>query len=1573
MKNKIKKSISSSLLTILVSSPLLADDLEIYTGAGSNDTSVNILFMLDTSGSMSSTVSGTNESRMQQAKNALKEVVGSLPDDMKVGLGRFNDPAGSILTPVRRLGDDITVDITKKPIRNTDDAYERTGKTYETFTTTDQLYFETSGTTVTARIDNEYYDAEECLNGTDTVITAQYADINYDGSGCFESNAFIFRNLDIPKGSKILSATMELTTYNGFNNVSTNLYVENNVNPNAFDYYQANISNRTYFSNSLLWNFSETTRYEKNYSPDLKSFVQTLVSNSNWDQTNNGITIKLDSTTDKWLRNTYYTSYSTTTSYRPLLSVTYRTNEDDNLVGIKFSDIQAGSGSTISKGRLKLTASANNYSGNLYIKTEAGKDPETFADSLSNISSRTSDSTELVLPYSNWKAGEVRYFDVSPLIQNKVNDSNWCGGSSINFIIKSDRANAVYSYDHSTEYSPELTLAYSGGDENSCVSSSSINQISSQSDDSHESNNKRQKNYPYNNTVLTSSGGLSGFIFRTKDIPSTAKIKEAYIQLTAHGNTSYYSSFQFLTYLKKPISYPIDSFQNKNSHISNRFNNLIGGKTWNISSGVYTNNVFVSPDISEEITSIINSSSYINASPADRGFEVYLQGLSGDFHAFSYDENPGKSAKLIIKFEATTGAVRSLNGDNSNSNISNLSTSTTGSPMTVRQHLLELIDDQPYRGNTPMEGSLYEAGLYYLGEPVNYGRSRNSSQTSSGTVNSQRISGKDTYTGGEIVYPSGCSSDNLDSSYCKDIYISGNPIYTSPMTDKVCETNNIILITDGYPTSYYSYTSNIRDYFGVPLSTLIYNKTGKYCTDSWSCAKTWVSYLYNNDFMPDKAGKSNVVTHIISFNELDSEGKLRDLAKSGGGVFITSNNTAELVNALNMVISNIMDIETTLATPGVAVNQNKRTEHLSDIYYSVFQPTIAKYWYGNLKKYRLSTKTGNIVDQYGENAVDETTGFFKEDTTSFWSTTSDGGEVRKGGSASLQNITNRKVLTYTSNTPANESKLDQEINVISENNSALTPEMFGVTSSELPSSDFNSFLQWLRGVDIFDDNFNGSTTDARKLMGDPLHSRPILVSYSDNENIVFVSTNEGFLHAIDASTGEEKFAFLPKELLPNSYQIYLGGSGNHIYGLDSSWVAWRHDENKDGVITKSDGDFVYLYSGMRRGGNYMYALDVTEPSNPKLKYVLSPDTGSSFENLGQTWSEPVLAKIKIAGQEKIVLIFGGGYDLAYDNEDYNNLIDSYGNYLYIIDADTGSLLWSASGTGSGATLEIPSMNYSIVSKPTLLDIDGNGFTDIIYVTDTSSQIIKFNIDNENTSANNLSTGKIIAKLGKSTGNNNIENTRMMYDALAAAPIRNNGEKYIALVAGTGYRSHPLDIKKQDAIFVLKDKEDYYTNNPEYITTPILMSDLANLTDDLSEAVITDKLKDKKGYYIWLRESDTNFIGEKMTGEPLIYDNQIYLNTYVPNESKSECTPVVGYVRGYRMNVNTSLPLKDQNGDGNISTEDRYVDNLTSGIANGSKIIYTEEGVFLLTNTKVEKIGNGGTLGTNKKRWYQQKQ
>ena len=132
---------------------------------------------------------------------------------------------------------------------------------------------------------------------------------------------------------------------------------------------------------------------------------------------------------------------------------------------------------------------------------------------------------------------------------------------------------------------------------------------------------------------------------------------------------------------------------------------------------------------------------------------------------------------------------------------------------------------------------------------------------------------------------------------------------------------------------------------------------------------------------------------------------------------------------------------------------------------------------------------------------------------------------------------------------------------------------------------------------------------------------------------------------------------------------------------------------------------------MRRGGNNYYVFNVTEKTNPKLVYSVNGGEGE-FANMGQTWSRPIITKVKIGSTEKNVMIVGGGYDEAQDEKSLRSE-DSVGNSVYIIDAENGQLLWSASD--ENADLVLPNMKYSIPARISAIDRDNDGLADHLYV------------------------------------------------------------------------------------------------------------------------------------------------------------------------------------------------------------------------------------------------------------------
>ena len=97
-----------------------------------------------------------------------------------------------------------------------------------------------------------------------------------------------FTKLEIPRGAKILSASIEFTV----DNISKNenpaqyfVFAEDNVSPSAFKAEEFNITKRTWLGDSVAWNPADdswATAGDKESTSDLKQLVQTLVNKDKW-------------------------------------------------------------------------------------------------------------------------------------------------------------------------------------------------------------------------------------------------------------------------------------------------------------------------------------------------------------------------------------------------------------------------------------------------------------------------------------------------------------------------------------------------------------------------------------------------------------------------------------------------------------------------------------------------------------------------------------------------------------------------------------------------------------------------------------------------------------------------------------------------------------------------------------------------------------------------------------------------------------------------------------------------------------------------------------------------------------------------------------------------------------------------------------------------------------------------------------------------------------------------------------------------------------------------------------------
>ena len=776
------------------------------------------------------------------------------------------------------------------------------------------------------------------------------------------------------------------------------------------------------------------------------------------------------------------------------------------------------------------------------------------------------------------------------------------------------------------------------------------------------------------------------------------------------------------------------------------------------------------------------------------------------------------------------------------------------------------------------------------------------------------------------------------SNYYQDFYLShpstydasGN--YISPIGD-TCQSNHIIVFTDGASTrdtdSDFRVRNLLRNYNGDKSATYI----SESCTTSGSdsCLEEMALILKNTDTIDDSKiplddnpsddGEQTIFTYTIGgfFDDTNAANKrLQNMAEAGGGIYKKVDKDQGYKGVQDALINTFDEIQTkssNFSSPSVAVNALNRLENSEELYYTVFSPNNSIGWEGNLKRYRLGSN-GKIYDATDTRAVNSSTGFFDKNSTSFWTLSEDapdGDVVNKGGAARRLTL-NRKVITHLGGN--NTAITDRLLNTDNSLNTAMTPELFGVSGSSDES--FSALVHWGAGQKATSSGFL-----PRRAIEDPLHSKPAVIHYgieSDGKTLdstIYFGTNSGYLHAIDSDINDpqERFAFIPKELLPNisKYKNNPNTLGK-VYGLDGpiSTLFIESGENDLATVIDSD-DKAYLYIGMRRGGKNYYALDVSDRDNPKYLWKISGGSGDFLE-LGETWSEMTPINIDpktigISNGEKTikVLVFGGGYDNKEDNTNSptSSRIDhDKGNAIFIVDAITGKLLWKAS-PNPGANLRLSNMKNAIVGNITPVDNDGDGNIDILYAADTGGRIWRIDLHSDGSQ-----TGLLLADLndGSAKGNVRFFNSP---DVSYITDAGNDGSYLIGI--GSGYRAHPLNTVSDDHYYVIYDyliQEDISELKSAIAAYSFMAkNDLADFANYSSES----EIHKENGFFFKLPGK-----GEKALSNSLTTDYKIYFTTYRPSSSTStslSCSGSSGHARAYTIDLKFARPGYNNDGDG----------------------------------------------------------
>lgn len=312
----------------------------------------------------------------------------------------------------------------------------------------------------------------------------------------------------------------------------------------------------------------------------------------------------------------------------------------------------------------------------------------------------------------------------------------------------------------------------------------------------------------------------------------------------------------------------------------------------------------------------------------------------------------------------------------------------------------------------------------------------------------------------------------------------------------------------------------------------------------------------------------------------------------------------------------------------------------------------------------------------------------------------------------------------------------------------LTPaQQANVTPSNL--------VNYLRGQKGFDEN----ATDVDKrvfrtrqaVLGDAVDSKPAFIgastfSYADagysaykalqatRAKTVYMGSNDGMMHAFDADTLQERWAYVPSMVIPNMWKL-----ADTAYATKHSFYANGDPVISDICVSACAGAGAVwktiLVAGLNGGGRGYYALDVTNPSSPSLLWEFD---ANNEPNLGYSFGPPVITKKPDASGTWVVLVTSGYNNIPDNNAFYalsstkfkpnNPALYTTGNgqgYLYVLNPLTGNKIGEiATGVGSTST---PSGLAKITAYAD--DAEINNVTTYVYGGDLLGNLWRFDLSN----------------------------------------------------------------------------------------------------------------------------------------------------------------------------------------------------------------------------------------------------
>ncbi|GGD58676.1 PilC/PilY family type IV pilus protein [Pseudoxanthomonas indica] len=290
--------------------------------------------------------------------------------------------------------------------------------------------------------------------------------------------------------------------------------------------------------------------------------------------------------------------------------------------------------------------------------------------------------------------------------------------------------------------------------------------------------------------------------------------------------------------------------------------------------------------------------------------------------------------------------------------------------------------------------------------------------------------------------------------------------------------------------------------------------------------------------------------------------------------------------------------------------------------------------------------------------------------------------------------TNRKVLTSSGGIGA-DFPTEAQITALDRNG---TNDEYKATGAQNAA--------YIKGDRSREVQHQGNLRDRVHLLGDIVSSSP---AYAPNTDTLYVGANDGMLHAINAATGAERFAFIPAGISLSDLSTISRPDYSHRFFVDGPIIVSNR--------TQTPGNNI-LVGALGKGGKGLFALNVNDPDAVTATNILRWQRFESNQNnMGLVQSRPLIVKLNNGTTGLIV----------------PNGINSTNGMavLLVLSLSDGSVIAELNTNAGDPAQDSPSSNG--LTGAVGWDRDGNGTTDYVYGGDMLGNMWKFDISSATTS------------------------------------------------------------------------------------------------------------------------------------------------------------------------------------------------------------------------------------------------